>query len=201
MCFARFLTRPPDNLGMPLTLTPQSRIRFAPMRMWPCYGTPNIAYAGRKASERWGSLSGAAAEELPRARVERSSCSSVGGGSDLDGVGGIRTVDSQPVASGQSEASWALGSVPKKKALVRYERFFLRTQRSLLHSQPWSQRPNRDRVHFHSVLHESASWRASPKLNGRRSSRSPLRVRPALSHGWDKRPAQTTTWACGQSFL
>lgn len=29
--FARFLTRPPDNLGMPLTLTPQSRDRFAPM--------------------------------------------------------------------------------------------------------------------------------------------------------------------------
>jgi len=28
--FARCLTRPPDNLGMPFTLTPQSRIRFAP---------------------------------------------------------------------------------------------------------------------------------------------------------------------------
>jgi len=133
--FARFLTRPPDNLGMPLTLTPQSRDRFAPMSM-PWYGRPNIAYAGEKASRRWRTLSGAATEELPRARVERSSCSSVGGGADLDGVGGIRTVDSQPVASGQSEASRAFGNVPKKEALVRYEWFFLRTQRSLFHSQP-----------------------------------------------------------------
>src|SRR5260221_14438165 len=115
--------------------------------MVPCYGATNIAYAGGKASGRWRGLR-AVAEELPRARVERSSCSSVGGGADLDGVGGIRTVDSQPVASGQSEASGAFGNVPKKEALVRYERFFLRTPRSLLHSQPWSQRPNRDRVHF-----------------------------------------------------
>src|SRR6266404_6780879 len=83
--FVRCLTRPPDNLGMPLTLTPQSRDRFAPMSM-PWYGRPNIAYAGEKASRRWRTLSGAAAEELPHARVERSSCSSVGGGADLDGV-------------------------------------------------------------------------------------------------------------------
>src|ERR1017187_5685765 len=81
-------------------------------------------------------LSGAAAEVLARARVERSSCSSVGGGADLDGVGGIRTVDSQPVASGQSEASRAFGNVQKKEALVRYERFFLHIPRSLFHSQP-----------------------------------------------------------------
>jgi hypothetical protein len=91
---------------------------------------------GWKSKPAVGFLSGAAAAELPRARVERSSCSSVGGGADLDGVGGIRTVDSQPVASGQSEASRASGDVPKKEALVRYERFFLRTQRSLFHSQP-----------------------------------------------------------------
>ena len=180
--FVRCLTRPPDNLGMPLTLTPQSRIRFAPMRIEPCYGKANIAYANRKASGRWCALS-AAAEELPRARVERSSCSSVGGGADLDGVGGIRTVDSQPVASGQSEASRAFSNVPKKEALVRYERFFLRPPRSLLHSQPWSQRPNRDCVHYHSVLHESASSRASPKFNGCRRTRSPFFERPAASHG------------------
>lgn len=30
--FVRCLTRPPDNLGMPLTPTPPSRIRFAPGR-------------------------------------------------------------------------------------------------------------------------------------------------------------------------
>ena len=33
MCFARCLTRPPDNLGMPLAPTSQSRIRFAPVRI------------------------------------------------------------------------------------------------------------------------------------------------------------------------
>ena len=31
--FVRFLTRPPDNLGMPLAPSPQSRIRFAPMKV------------------------------------------------------------------------------------------------------------------------------------------------------------------------
>src|ERR1017187_4973278 len=104
--------------------------------MVPCYGKANITQTGGKASRRWSSLSGAAAEELPRARVERSSCSWVGGGAALDGVGGIRTVDSQPVASGQSEASRAFGNVQKKEALVRYERFFLHIPRSLFHSQP-----------------------------------------------------------------
>ena len=84
------------------------------------------------------------AKELPRARVERSSCSSVGGGADLDGVGGIRTVDSQPVAGGHSEISRRRREIPKKKALVRYERFILRTPRSLLHSQPQIQRHNGD---------------------------------------------------------
>src|ERR1039458_10560821 len=53
---------------MPLTLTPQSRIRFAPMRIWPCYGTTNIAYACGKASGRWASFSAARRQKCCRAR-------------------------------------------------------------------------------------------------------------------------------------
>ena len=45
--FVRCLTRPPNHLGMPLASTPQSRIRFAPMKEWlvpaPLY--PDVARA------------------------------------------------------------------------------------------------------------------------------------------------------------
>ena len=72
----------------------------------------------------------------PRARVERSACSAVGGGADRDGVGGIRTVDSQPVTRGRAGSLRDPGTSAAKQALARHERYILRTPRSLLHSQP-----------------------------------------------------------------
>jgi hypothetical protein len=72
----------------------------------------------------------------PRARVERSNCSSVGGGADLDGVGGIRTVDSQPVTRGRAGSLGNPGASAGIRALARHERYYLRTPRSLLHGQP-----------------------------------------------------------------
>ena len=64
--FVRCLTRPPDNLGMPLTLTPQSRIRFAPMRILRC-GWMNIA-AGLRESKRRDADRGGRAMGIHRAR-------------------------------------------------------------------------------------------------------------------------------------
>lgn len=65
--FARCLTRPPDNLGMPLTLTPQSRNRFAPMRNTAFYGVTNIADASG-ISKRRGYAVGSVARTDHRAR-------------------------------------------------------------------------------------------------------------------------------------
>lgn len=58
--FVRCLTRPPNHLGMPLTFTSQSRIRFAPMK----------ASCEQKKYSRW--RAGNQQEKLPpRIRAER----------------------------------------------------------------------------------------------------------------------------------
>ena len=108
---------------------------FRPRENAAVCGGINIADGGGKASPagrtRW-----ARDGNPPRARVERSACSSVGGGADLDGVGGIRTVDSQPVLRGRPGSGGDPGYSAGKQALARHERYILRTPRSLLHSQP-----------------------------------------------------------------
>ena len=93
---------------------------------------------GMNIVEGRGKASAGAADgwDLPRARVERSACSAVGGGADRDGVGGIRTVDSQPVTRGRAGSPGDPGTSAGNQALARHERFCLRTPRSLLHGQP-----------------------------------------------------------------
>jgi hypothetical protein len=57
--FVRCFTRPPDNLGMPFTPTPQSRIRFAPMKMCGLWHGQYIGALGEKQVGRgggWGAL-------------------------------------------------------------------------------------------------------------------------------------------------
>ena len=98
-------------------------------------GELNIVEGRRKArAER--AAGGGERGGLPRARVERSACSAVGGGADRDGVGGIRTVDSQPVTRGRAGSPGDPGASAGKQALTRRERYYLRTPRSLLHGQP-----------------------------------------------------------------
>jgi hypothetical protein len=77
------------------------------------------------------------------ARAEKSMLFSVGGGADRDGVGGIRTADSQPVTCGLLVGRKELKPAATGRTPARRTQCDLRTPRRLLNGQPWNRRRHR----------------------------------------------------------